>query len=443
MSVALSADLARVDSPYALRPQTGSLLESLVGGVAKFLESSYAPATNRVDASHWRAWERITDELGTPALRDDMAANSGADPVGFRNEVVLQAVALLRKYMTMQPRSHDDPAADPNSAMAMIYGVHREHQRRGISMATSKVAARVLSGMCRAYVDTHGVRDPKRKLPLDNGLISGMLSPAVEGAVYRGRTWTWQSYAGIATRAWVETLAEEGSRKDEIAKRDADTPLCKGRFTFASLCWLIGSVEVPAPTPAQLASLSEARGDGVYLKHGRAKNDYFGAFFAATPSFLPFVTSSPRCAARALRELELVAALPAARRGSTPLFGPRPGEEFTHAEVEDAFFLLLHCGGGVPVERLHDYSIHSFRIFVACALLDCDVPRATIKRLLRWRGDESLEIYARLNDEQFRTHIRATYTARVGSAIAARLASLGPLDLEQIAPTVAGAAVAA
>ena len=69
-------------------------------------------------------------------------------------------------------------------------------------------------------------------------------------------------------------------------------------------------------------------------------------------------------------------------------------------------------------------------------------PSYAIKRLLRWRGDESLEIYARLNDDEFRTLIRSTYTARVGSTIAARLAALGPLDLEQVAPTLARATVA-
>jgi len=38
--------------------------------------------------------------------------------------------------------------------------------------------------------------------------------------------------------------------------------------------------------------LSEADGDGVYLKHGTAKNDFFGIFFAPTPSFHPFIAQS-------------------------------------------------------------------------------------------------------------------------------------------------------
>ena len=73
------------------------------------------------------------------------------------------AVALLLKYMRMAPRSHMDPAPDPNSAMAMLRGVRREHQRRGIVMAPLTLAARVLRGLCRAYVVKYGVRDVKRK----------------------------------------------------------------------------------------------------------------------------------------------------------------------------------------------------------------------------------------------------------------------------------------
>ncbi len=66
-----------------------------------------------------------------------------------------------------------------------------------------------------------------------------------------------------------------------------------------------------------------------------------------------------------------------------------------------------------------------------------DVPRPIIKRFLRWRGDESLEIYARLNDSEWRRYVRGTYSAHVGSTVAGRLAQLGPFDFEQIALRVA------
>ena len=144
-----------------------------------------------------------------------------------------------------------------------------------------------------------------------------------------------------------------------------------------------------------------------------------------------------RNACRALRALELAAAVAPEQRELTPLFGPAVGEEFTHAEIEKYFFLLLVRGAMVPESLMRHYSIHSFRIWLACALLARKVPRAMIKRLLRWRGDESLELYARLNDSEWRGYVFSTYGAVVNSTIAGRLTALGHLDFEQVAPTVA------
>ena len=157
------------------------------------------------------------------------------------------------------------------------------------------------------------------------------------------------------------------------------------------------------------------------LKHGIAKNDPFGAYFAATPSFLAFRPGDERCACRALAEMELAAQIPPEQRATTPLFGPAPGEEFTHAQLDSALQLLLVEGAGVLEGDLHNYSVHSFRIFAACALLAANCPRWLIKRMLRWRGDESLEVYARLNNSEWATWTGKLLNVAVQSAISSRL----------------------
>ena len=86
--------------------------------------------------------------------------------------------------------------------------------------------------------------------------------------------------------------------------------------------------------------------------------------------------------------------------------------------------LLLACGAKVPEAELDNYSVHSFRVFAACALLAADCPRWTIKRLLRWRGDDSLEIYARLNDDEWASWIGKSLTVEVDSAIASRFTDM-------------------
>jgi len=398
-------------------------------GVPRYLRMSYATSTNRIDAGYWSKWEKFCSLFPTPPVRAYMAAHTGADPDGYAGELKLQALFLLFYSLNITARSRSDPAALPGSSMQALRGVFREHEKRGVTMAPATLAGRVLKGMQREYVLAHGIRPTARKLPLTNSMILMMLAtPAV---TYLGLHCDWAQYFWVATCAWVSTLAEEGSRKEAIAKPSATTPFEKGRLTFASLVWLVCGVEYSSPTGAQLAALAPGRGDGVYLKYGRAKNDPFGVFFASTPSFLPFDPHAPRNACRALAALEVAASVAGARRAVTPLFGPSVGEEFTGAQVDKAFQLMMLFGARVPAAQLKDYSVHSFRIWLACALLANGVDWATIKRTLRWRGDESLLIYARLNNDVWACNVFASYSAVVNSTVAARLPrDVGVFDLD-------------
>ena len=86
-----------------------------------------------------------------------------------------------------------------------------------------------------------------------------------------------------------------------------------------------------------------------------------------------------------------------------------------------ALKLLLTQGAGVPEVDLENYSVHSFRIFVACALLAANAPRWLIKRMLRWRGDESLEMYARLNNTEWAGWTAKLVDVAVQSTTSSRL----------------------
>ena len=50
------------------------------------------------------------------------------------------------------------------------------------------------------------------------------------------------------------------------------------------------------------------------------------------------------------------------------------GDEFTHAQLDAALNLMLTAGAGVPESNLENYSVHSFRIYVACTLLAAGAP---------------------------------------------------------------------
>ena len=293
----------------------------------------------------------------------------------------------------------------------------------------------------RDYITAYNIRGVARKKPLTNVMINGMLAcpqGAKRGDLELG---SWNDYYWIAVAAWISLLAESGERKDEFTRKSLTAEYPMTKLTFSSLCWLIGGKEIPCPTKVVLNDMSESRGDGIYVAHGTAKNDQLGLFFAPTPStsFFPFSKTATRNGARALRTLEFAAMDASAAtfdRARTPLVGPTRGVAFTAHEVDAMFILLLTCGAGVLEGMIDDYSIHSFRIFVASALMKAGASRFDIERLVRWRGDESLEIYARLNNDEWSKHVFSTYTVEVDSTIAMRLASYGPLDLDQVAVRV-------
>ena len=241
------------------------------------MSRAYAPSTNKTDEGHWRAWERVCARLGTSPWRVDAAANSGVDPEGYAEEIYLLGLALIMLYSEMKPRSHASPAADPRSADQKLRAVRRCHLKRWppIEMVPMSAVSSLVKGMLREYIDEFGVAGliPKRKLPLTNEIINAML--AVYDGARRGSLVVERgSYYWTALFAAFAVLAESGERKDEVP-----------RFVFADLTWKVGGVLYKSLT---LELFSRLRwGDGVYYAHGTAKNDPFGAFFAATPTFLP------------------------------------------------------------------------------------------------------------------------------------------------------------
>ena len=121
--------------------------------------------------------------------------------------------------------------------------------------------------------DEHDVHTlvPERKLSFTDTIVADIFR-CPDGASRGALTVRWDEYYWIAVDACFETLSEEGSRKDVVAKKSAQTPFRKGRFTFASLVWFIGG----SLARAELLTLKP--GDGVLLRHGISKNDQFGSY---------------------------------------------------------------------------------------------------------------------------------------------------------------------
>ena len=117
-------------------------------------------------------------------------------------------------------------------------------------------------------------------------------------------------------------------------------------------------------------------------------------------------------------------------RETVPLFGPQMGVEWHHGLIEKIFVFLLRTGGGVAAEHVSAYSCHSFRIYLACALYAANCPNDRIMAILRWKSEEALLIYARMNDSERTDWIEKAKSMKVASTVTAHLPHVPRTDPE-------------
>ena len=182
-------------------------------------------------------------------------------------------------------------------------------------------------------------------------------------------------------------------------------------LALKNVCWLIGGVIYSAPTEEQLRSL--AQGDYALLTPPPSKADQFSLHWGASTIYLAYYPSEaahPTCAARE----ELRRQIPAAKRADVPLFVREGDAPWRHGQLSDTFSEMMGvvCGSA---EAAKPYSIHSFRVYLACALLSAGASSGTIQTMLRWRSDDALRIYARINDYKYSEWLDRTAVATVSS----------------------------
>ena len=122
-------------------------------------------------------------------------------------------------------------------------------------------------------------------------------------------------------------------------------------------------------------------------------------------------------AARAIHYLAVlrnIPSIPPAEKELTPVFVNFENKAWKGDALARIFHDIL-IAVGLTEEQASKLSMHSWRIYLACALLDAGASDATIQMMLRWRSTEALRIYARMND--------ATYSKWLSQASAATVSS--------------------
>ena len=134
----------------------------------------------------------------------------------------------------------------------------------------------------------------------------------------------------------------------------------------------------------------------VYVRPPPSKADPDGSIWGSSPICSVYDPHAIVNFAREMIAYELARGLYTdEERRLAPLLLNADGSHWSKSALTTFFDRLLRAI--MPEAAAKTHSVHSFRIYLACALRDRGVPPATIKEMLRWRSDAALCVYARVN----------------------------------------------
>ena len=387
--------------------------------------------------SNWRHWEKFCAAVGQHV--DPWRPNvEELDAVGVERERVLWTAGLIWIYQfSMKPKpgnfirfgkfaGHLQPC-HPKNALAIMRGIRKEHLDRGFTPPSLTLATRRMHEMTRRYARWIGPENlaPRKKTTLTHTIIVAMLATK-EGArvpIRRssvgGRAattedidgesratnkggWSWRSQFGVSCRTLIHTLAQTGFRKAEVTLGNEDWG--NMNISFANLAWRFTrdgrTYETSAPTAWELFNIKE--GDFAIIRPPPSKCDQFAMRWGNSPIWLPYSKSAAINAARELAKWEAVSRVAPGARGDTPLFCGTGGvgTPLSEGACDDMFYGLLAIALG-DKEAAKDYSVHSFRSFLASSMLAADCSDAQIQATLRWASAEALKEYKQVNAEVY------------------------------------------
>ena len=431
------------DSPYAIGASAEvieAMAESaLLGGGEVNVHSAGQQASN------WKHWEKYcrTYAVITP-WRPDLAT---LDAAGVERERIIWT-AFLPWVMTnsMKPAPgrflpNGQPCPPkPESGMAVLRGIRALHTDRGIETPSLRLASRRCHEMMLRYRDEYGPHalQERRKESMNHKIICQMcalsdeeLTVVAAGAGRARKAWSWSSALGVSWRALVHTLAQTGMRKAEVVLPTGER-WGKKHISFANLTWNIAGVHVPAPTIAQLRGLMP--GDYAVLTPPPSKADPFGMRWGNHPIWLPFCPRAAINAARSLAAWEITAAVPAERRESTPLFCgvEGAGAPLTESLAESIFERMITLVVG-PAEA-SKYSLHSFRSYLASAMMAAGCTDLEIQAACRWATNEAMARYRRAEPAEYAEWLTKAEAVRLTARVAVNLPRAMPrLDHDDMA----------
>ena len=428
----VTASILTDSSSLAVRPPDIGAYTTLVAAGTRAIAARFADGTNKNDKCHWGKWAAYCRHVcGTPPLRADQAANTDpGNPMHVR-ELNLALGCFLHWCLT-------EPQYKPASHMARLRGVVRYHRRASIRFVDLSFVTSACKGIIRLLVKAHGpeVVAVRRKEPLQPWMLERWL--ALPHGTRIGPYVVGNNLPWLGVRVFITLEATSGFRKDDIALNPgvvfgmSDLSLRFVHYRFAGVFY---------ETPTLELLLAADIYTYVLITPPPSKADFDGSRWGASPICSRWHPTAPINLARELVRYEIARRLftPQARKLAPLLLNER-GLCWRKPALTEFFKLLLLQI--MPAAMAAKYTIHSFRIYLACALRDQGVPPDAIKEILRWASNEALALYARANveaDAATRASAAAANVDSVRTTSIPGLSGLGAPSAADLARTLAGA----
>ena len=412
------------ESEYSLHYDDNDEMLECIAEAVDAMDDGSASGTVVNEASNFRHWLSFCDERQTKVIRDRPFVIG--DDV-YKQEVQVMLEALLHIYKNMRKRPGYASPPRVQSAVNVLRGVRRHHLRLRLPFVDLKVVAAAANALTRKYIEVNGYRAmlTRRAPPYQVHEIVAQLH-LQDDRLLNSKPFKRQSLSGRSFRSVVATMAQCGFRGDEVSLGAGKKFNGKTCISYANVRWWFGAYLpggnvkdwVANPSADQLAGLKD--GDLVMIIPPPSKADRFGTSWGNAPCYLEYSSSAGINAARELAQLELHHQQIGAAREATPLFRTDDGGAFTRSELAIWVRDSLLCTG-VERERAAQLTLHSYRRYLACALLAMGCSGDQICALLRWKSQKSLAAYAALNPQAYAKMAASAEGAEVSSVMTSRL----------------------
>ena len=288
-------------------------------------------------------------------------------------------------------------------------------------MPAAPTINKCLKGLLMDYVRLHGSEAlaPMRKEPLTNAQTTSMLTVKNGTCIGKRTVVDWESNVFVSFACLLAGLRHTGGRKaDHLPVKAAEFD---GRHMRRSnLRWKLRNKLYADPPHELLADLQP--GDCAVLAPASSKNDPTGTTFGDRPMHLPFVPHDITNAAAWYARLELRMPVKGNARKTTPLYTVGNMISLDHATADKLFNQLSISALGEDAAAA--LSLHSGRVWLACALLEQNYSYATIQAMCRWKTEESVKIYAHMQAEEYTKNLLAAISANVDASLVRSLPTL-------------------